>query len=342
MSQDLLPQLSNYSLNPLLRLTTYNFSMTASFAQLIGQHQAVELLTQAIAQNRVAPAYLFAGPEGVGRCMAAKYFVEQLFCSQIPDSKQQQVRQRLQLGNHPDVLWIEPPQPEEKRKAAPVIRIEQIRHIEQFLSRPPLEAPRAVVAIESAESMTEAAANALLKTLEEPGQATIVLIAPSTASLLPTLVSRCQRIPFYRLDSQSLAQVLQQVGYAHILSQPAILALAQGSPGAAIAAWQKLEVIPAELLAKLQQISPSCDEALDLARQIDRTLDLETQIWLVDYLQYCYWQKFLAREMKHFPLEKLETTRRYLLCYAQPRLVWEVTLLGLTDVEMLRETPLYL
>ena len=246
------------------------------------------------------------------------------------------------MGNHPDVLWIEPPQPEEKRKAAPVIRIEQIRHIEQFLSRPPLEAPRAVVAIESAESMTEAAANALLKTLEEPGQATIVLIAPSTASLLPTLVSRCQRIPFYRLDSQSLAQVLQQVGYAHILSQSAILALAQGSPGAAIAAWQKLEVIPAELLAKLQQIPPSCHEALDLARQIDRTLDLEAQIWLVDYLQYCYWQKFLASEMQHFPLEKLETTRRYLLCYAQPRLVWEVTLLGLTNLGMLRGAPLYL
>jgi DNA polymerase III subunit delta' len=313
--------------------------MTA-FAQLIGQQQAVELLDRAIAQNRVAPAYLFAGPEGVGRCIAAKYFVEQLFCSQVSESKQQQVRHRLQLGNHPDLLWVKPPVPEEKRKAAPVIRIEQIRQIEQFLSRPPLEAPRAVVVIETAEAMTEAAANALLKTLEEPGQATIVLIAPSTAALLPTLVSRCQRIPFYRLDSQSLAQVLQQVGYTQILTQPPILALAQGSPGEAIAAWQKLEAIPAELLEKLQQIPKSCHEALDLARQIDKTLDLEAQLWLVDYLQYCYWQNFLSGEIQHFPLEKLESTRRYLLGYAQPRLVWEVTLLGLTDVEMLPGMPL--
>jgi DNA polymerase-3 subunit delta' len=309
--------------------------MTSAFAQLIGQPQAVELLDRAIAQNRIAPAYLFAGPEGVGRCLAAKYFIEQLFCARVPDDRQQQIRHRLQLGNHPDVLWVTPPVAEEKRKAAPAIRIEQIRQIEQFLSRPPLEASRTVVAIEPAEAMTEAAANALLKTLEEPGQATIILIAASDASLLPTLVSRCQRIPFYRLDSQSLVQVLQQVGYNQILSQPTILALAQGSPGEAIAAWQKLEAIPAELLQKLQQIPKFCHEALELARQIDRALDLETQLWLVDYLQYCYWQKFLFGEMQHFSLEKLETTRRYLLGYAQPRLVWEVTLLSLTAVEIL-------
>jgi DNA polymerase-3 subunit delta' len=317
--------------------------MTASFAHPIGQPQAVELLTQAIAQNRLAPAYLFAGPEGVGRCIAAKYLIEQLFCAKVPDSKQQQIRHRLQLGNHPDLLWVKPFVPEEKRKAAPVIRIEQIRQIEQFLSRPPLEASRAVVAIEPAEAMTEAAANALLKTLEEPGQATIILIAASDASLLPTLVSRCQRIPFYRLDSQSLAQVLQQVGYAQILTQPPILALAQGSPGEAIAAWQKLEAIPAELLQKLQQNPKSWDDALELARQIDKTLDLETQLWLVDYLQYCYWQKFLSGEMQHSALEKLETTRRYLLGYAQPRLVWDVTLLDLVPpVETFHGTSLHL
>jgi DNA polymerase-3 subunit delta' len=133
------------------------------------------------------------------------------------------------------------------------------------------------------------------------------------------------------LDSQSLTQVLQQVGYTQILSQPPILALAQGSPGEAIAAWQKLETIPAELLQKLEQIPKSCQDALDLARQIDKSLDLEAQLWLVDYLQYCYWQKFLSGEMQHLLLEKLETTRRYLLAYAQPRLVWEVTLLGLIE-----------
>ncbi len=74
-------------------------------------------------------------------------------------------------------------------------QIEQIREITNFLSRPPLESSRSVVVIEQADTMTESAANALLKTLEEPGKATLILIAPSPSSLLPTLVSRCQHIP---------------------------------------------------------------------------------------------------------------------------------------------------
>ena len=162
--------------------------MLNPFAQLVGQNQASELLTQAIASSRIAPAYLFAGANGVGRSLAARCFIEQLFCLNLPESKQQQIHHRLQLGNHPDLLWIQPTYLHQgkllsaseaaaalvKRKAPPTIRIEQIREITQFLSRPPLEAIRSVVVIEQAEAMAEAAANALLKTLEEPGQATLI------------------------------------------------------------------------------------------------------------------------------------------------------------------------
>jgi DNA polymerase-3 subunit delta' len=71
--------------------------------------------------------------------------------------------------------------------------------------------PRAkIVVIDQAETMAEAAANGLLKTLEEPGQGTLILIAPSHESLLPTLVSRCQRIPFYRLAQSQMEQVLRR------------------------------------------------------------------------------------------------------------------------------------
>ena len=318
--------------------------MVNPFAQLVGQNQAVELLTQAIAQNRIAPAYLFTGADGVGRKLAARCFIEQLFCCNIPESRQQQIHHRLQLGNHPDLLWVEPTYMHQgqllsaaeaalagvKRKAPPTIRIEQIRQITQFLSRSSLEATRCVVVIEQAETMAEAAANALLKTLEEPGQATLILIAPGTGSLLPTLVSRCQRIPFYRLGQQSMAQVLRQTGNEEILSQPQIIAIAQGSPGEAIASMQQLQLIPSDLLEKLNQLPKSVCDALELARQIDKTLDAEAQLWLVDYLQHCYWQKFLQGEIQHSPLEKLEKARKNLLSYAQPRLIWEVTLLDLT------------
>lgn len=319
--------------------------MLNSFAQLVGQSQAVELLTQAIAQNRVAPAYLFTGADGVGRKLAARCFIGQLFCLNIPQSRQQQIHHRVQLGNHPDLLWVEPTYvhqgnllsaPEAaaagvKRKAPPTIRIEQIRQIAQFLSRSPLEASRSIVVLEQAETMAEAAANALLKTLEEPGQATLILIAPGTESLLPTLVSRCQRIPFYRLDQQSMEQVLRQTGNEQILSQPQMMAIAQGSPGYAFASMQQLQLIPSDLLEKLNQAPKSLHDALELARQIDKTLDTEAQLWLVDYLQHCYWQKFLQGEIRHSPLEKLEKARKNLLSYAQPRLVWEVTLIDLTE-----------
>jgi len=311
-----------------------------NFAQLVGQNQAVELLTQAVVQNRIAPAYLFAGPSGVGRSLAARCFVEQVFCASVPIHKQQQVHNRLQLGNHPDLLWVQPTYLHQgqrlstaeaaatglKRKAPPIIRLEQIREIAQFLSRPSLEASRQMVVVEQAETMAEAAANALLKTLEEPGQATLILIAPASESLLPTLVSRCQRIPFYRLNPGAMAIVLGH--YEEILHSD-LLAIAQGSPGEAIASLQQLQAIPTDLLEVVKAPPKSLKHALETARQIDKTLDTAAQLWLVDYLQHCYWQQFLVGAIKRSPLQQLEQARKSLLCYAQPRLVWECTLLAL-------------
>ncbi len=308
------------------------------FSSLIGQPQAIELLTCAMKHDRIAPAYLFVGSAGVGRGLAAREFVALLLSHefQLPSAV---LLQRIQQGNHPDLLWVEPTYLHQgkrisaseatdlgvKRRAPPQIRLEQIREISRFLSRPPLESRRAVVVIEDAETMAEAAANGLLKTLEEPGRATMILIAPSLESLLPTLVSRCQRIPFRRLSQTDLVTVLQQSGHADIVQHPEVLALAQGSPGEAIAHWQQLQTMPAELLAAVSQPPTSLRQALELARQIDKALDPEAQLWLVDYLQHLYWQTLSRPAL----LQRLETTRRHLRSYAQPRLVWEVTWMDL-------------
>lgn len=308
---------------------------------LVGQEQAIALLQGAIAQNRIAPAYLFAGSPGVGRSLAARGFIEQLFC-QVSPEKQPLIKKRLQQGNHPDLLWVEPTylhngnllsatEAAEKgvsRKAPPQIRLEQIREIGQFLGRAALEAPRKVVVLEQAETMAEGAANGLLKTLEEPGKATLILIAPSVESLLPTLVSRCQRIPFRRLAQENLEAVLRQTGHEEILQSASILAIAEGSPGAAIKAFAQLQAIPAALLAKVIKLPQTPRQALELAKEIEQ-IDSQAQLWLVDYLQHCYWQQFLAGKMAQSCLQQLENARKYLLGYAQPRLVWEVTLLEL-------------
>jgi DNA polymerase III subunit delta' len=311
----------------------------SAFQNLRGQLRAVELLQQAIALNRVATAYLFCGSSGVGRTIAVKNFIQLLFTNGLSVEKQHLNRRKLQTGNHPDLLWVEPTfikggevytaaQAAEKGlqyKVPPKIRIEQIRQITQFLNRPVLEAPRQVIVIEEAQTMAEAPANALLKTLEEPGNATIILIAPDPDSLLTTLVSRCQKIQFDPLSFQDLSAILQEHNYGEILNHPEVMAIAQGSPGKAIVAWEQLQLISPELLQQVKQSPKNPLEALNLAQTITSELDSSAQLWLVDYLQYYYWQQNQQIEL----METWEKTRQYLLSYVQPRLVWECALLSL-------------
>ncbi|NER82250.1 MAG: DNA polymerase III subunit delta' [Leptolyngbya sp. SIO1D8] len=308
-----------------------------SFTGLLGQDTAVELLCQAIAQQRIAPAYLFAGPAGVGRQLAASRFAEVLL--ETPTADPVVLRRRIATRNHPDLLWVEPTYLHQgkpitvaeanelgvQRKSPPQIRLIQIRDITHFLARPPLESPRAVVVIEGAETMAEAAANGLLKTLEEPGQASLVLLAPDSAALLPTLVSRCQQIPFRRLSPDTMTTVLTTAGHEDLLQQVDILAMAQGSPGQAIAAWQRLQTLPEDLLLTLQTPPQSLRQALDLARRISKELDTEAQLWLVDYLQQYYWQHLRSPTL----LTALEDARSHLRRFVQPRLIWEVTFMAL-------------
>jgi DNA polymerase-3 subunit delta' len=310
------------------------------FDGLIGQDTATTLLCRAVDQRRVAPAYLFAGPHGVGRRLAAERFTAILFAPECGDPPPALAR-RIAQRNHPDLLWVEPTYLHQgrlvtaanaaeagiSRKSPPQTRLEQVRQIAQFLSRPPLEASRAVVVIEAAETMAEGAANGLLKTLEEPGQATIILLAPSPQSLLPTLVSRCQTIPFQRLDSDDIATVLERAGQTEVLQQAQILAMAQGSPGDAIAAYQQLQGIPPDLLAALHHPPRSLRDALTQARQVAKALDVEAQLWLLDYLLNWYWQSYPAESPQWLP--KLEAAKGYLRRFVQPRLVWEVMLMEL-------------
>lgn len=307
-----------------------------AFIDIIGQQQAVDLLSQAVAKNRIAPAYLFAGPEGVGRGLTARCFAKLLLT--------QDGKEGRKLNNHPDFMWVEPTYLHQgnllkaaeaaeagiKRKAPPAIRLEQVREISRFLARPPLESSRSVVVVEQAETMAEGAGNALLKTLEEPGRATIILIAPSPEALLPTLVSRCQRIPFQRLNGEDMKRVLANIGQGDILQDPAVVEMAQGCPGVAVVAASQLAEIPPELLQRLQNMPANLKEALELGREIDGAIDTETQLWLINYLQHRYWHQQQTQKTRR-AISLLEDTRRHLLAYVQPRLVWEVTLMQISQ-----------
>lgn len=304
------------------------------FQDIVGQSTAIEYLMRAIATDRIAPAYLFAGPEGVGRSLVAQQFLSLLL-----DPTQKSHRT---LENHPDSLWIAPTYKHKNKlmtaaqmqsqdlqlpRSHPQIRLAQIREMTQFLGQAPLESSRLAVVIDGAETMAEAAANALLKSLEEPGNATLILIAPNIDMLIPTLVSRCQRIPFRRLLPAQMHQVLKQVGYPEILDSPQILEMAQGSPGIAIAHWQQQQSIAPEFLQSDLQHLNTPQACLSLAQNIDQALDLPSQLWLLDYYQQHYWQIYGDSALL-YPLEKAKEQLRQ---YAQPRLVWEVTLLTLAE-----------
>ncbi|MFN3926632.1 MAG: DNA polymerase III subunit delta' [Pseudanabaenaceae cyanobacterium] len=292
-----------------------------SWSEIIGQPQAVKILQQAVSKKRLAPAYLFVGIDGVGRRTTARVMIANL----------------LGKLSHPDLLWIEPTyahqgklftakEAEElglKRKMSPQIRIEQIREVGEFVSRLPLLNDRSLVVIEGAETMAEASANALLKTLEEPGRAVIILIAPSVDRLLPTLVSRCQQVPFRPLSLANMQAIFDRLGVKEIPME--ILLQAEGSVGRAIQSWQILQTIPPELLPQLPSHPLT---ALQLAKAIS-ALEIETQLWLVDYWQRSLWQKYQTPEL----VQHLEQAKQYLRVFVQPRLVWEVALLKFCPLE---------
>lgn len=307
------------------------------FADLIGQPLAVNLLEAALRTQRLAPAYLFAGPDGVGRRLAARRFLEGVLSDGAASDRQ---RRRLEAGNHPDLLWVEPTFQHQgrlltraeadeagiSRRTPPQLRLEQIRAVSRFLGRQPVEAPRGMVVIEAADAMPEAAANALLKTLEEPGQGMLILLSAAPEQLLSTIRSRCQLIRFLRLDAADLQSVLTRCD-ATAEDSEELLAMASGSPGALMAHRQQLQELPSELLARLTERPGSARDALALARDLTEALDGEQQLWLLDWWQHMLWRRGNGATS----LRRLETLRRHLLGFVQPRLAWEVALLDLVN-----------
>jgi DNA polymerase-3 subunit delta' len=154
--------------------------------------------------------------------------------------------------------------------------------------------------------MAEGAANALLKTLEEPGDGLLILIAVAPDQLLTTIRSRCQQIPFTRLSPSQLTTVLERCGEAGIGDDPPVLVeLAAGSPGALLRCRQAWAALPAGLADRLLGLAASADP------------------W-----QLALWR----RQAPLAQLQRLEQLRSQLRSYVQPRLAWEVALLELAGL----------
>lgn len=171
-----------------------------NFSSIIGQEMAINLLQQELKQKRIAHAYLFCGPEGSGKKRAALAFARTILCQQQGIQPCESCRTCLQTAalNYPDLSFLSP--------EGESLKIEQVRHWQQEQAYQPYWGKWKVSIIESAEKMTSAAANSILKIVEEPGPGTVfILLAEGVEWVLPTIVSRCQVISFKPLTQNQIS-----------------------------------------------------------------------------------------------------------------------------------------
>ena len=218
------------------------------FELLINQEQPIRILTTLLRNGTLPHALLFTGTEGVGKQAAAVALAMACNCQkELPEfnaadrSGQDPVNssgefnritmdacgvckscRKITAGNHPDIIRIQP--------IGPIIKIDQIRALLQTLAMKPYEAITRVAILSEAQTMNEAASNALLKILEEPpSRSMLVLTATQKSDLLPTIVSRCQHVGFNPIPKERIASWLKK---KHGLEQQAadiLAAMANGS-----------------------------------------------------------------------------------------------------------------
>jgi len=169
------------------------------FADVIGQEEPKRKLRRALRQETIGHAYLFTGPDGIGKRLMAIRFAQALSCeappsAPLPDSCGQcRACSQIEAGIHPDVLTIAP----EQEKANPQIKIERVRDIEHHVIYRPFMASRKICLIDDADRLTTSAANALLKTLEDPPDHSLFILISSRPALLPSTVrSRSLQLRF--------------------------------------------------------------------------------------------------------------------------------------------------
>lgn len=209
----------------------------SAWEQVVGHDWAVALLAGAIAHGRVGHAYLITGPHQVGKRTLARTFAQALNCEaplgERPCGECRACR-LISAGHHPDVHILEP---EVSARATPMIKIESIRDLQRDLSLSTHEGRYRVAILNQFEAANPNAANAFLKTLEEPPPRVILLLTASDAdALLPTIASRCRTINLRPLDATLLEDSLMAKwgvppDKAQLLSR-----LADGRVGWAVAA----------------------------------------------------------------------------------------------------------
>lgn len=313
-----------------------------AFAHILGQDQAIRLLQKALSTQRLAHAYLFYGPSGVGKKLTAMTFIRALFCtSHYTDPCEAcPTCHKITASNHPDVLLISPD--------GTSIRIDMIRTVQQRLGYKPYENRYTTILIDGAEFLTPPAANALLKTLEEPPEQALFILVTGKKDALPlTIISRCQQIAFRPLAAEHIRTILQHHGMdaataslAATLAEGCLDRVALEDWPASLAARQTayrllqegLQGKGVELFLQARQLAskrPQCESILHWVTLLCRDL-----VMLKVMPQGTLYNQDLYRELQTLAMplqldilldayELAERLRHYLTMNVNPQLIFE-------------------
>ena len=186
-------------------------ALDLSWSRVLGQDRPKDILERAIETGRVHHAYLLAGLQGVGKYRTALSFSAVVNCLARPEETFRDACgtcsscRKIAEGYHPDVFTVAP------EGGSSVVKIDQIREIEEDAAKQPHEARYRMVMLDEAHAMTTEAANALLKTLEEPAtRMRLLLVTHQSHQLLETIISRCQQIRFGGLEYDDVLTILRR------------------------------------------------------------------------------------------------------------------------------------
>ena len=294
-----------------------------SFSEIVGHAQIKEHMQAAIRDKKPFHAYLFQGEEGVGKEALARTFAAGLQCqSESADKpcKECVSCRQMESGNQPDVIWVT------REKAS--LGVDEIREqLCNTMDIKPFSSPYKIYLVPEAEKMTEAAQNALLKTIEEPPEYGIVILMTSNISaLLPTIQSRCLTMEFRPLSTAVVESYVKEHCQVPDYQARASAAFAQGNLGKAMRYAKSEDFIERKdhIISLLRHV-----EQMDLSEMLAVIKDLGTRkdevrdyidlmvLWYRDVLLFKATKdinqllfqdeaSYISREASHRSYEKIE------------------------------------
>jgi len=204
------------------------------FKKVLGQEGAKKFFQSVLKEDKLSHAYILTGPAGVGKFLFARELAAVLLCEKQSGCGQCRNCLRVTHGNHPSIRLFETP------KGKKNIGIDMVRDLEHEIRLKPFEGKYKIFIINDTETLSEEAANALLKTLEEPPDySLLLLVAAQTGSLPTTVLSRCQIVRFQPLPEKIVGEILAKHQKLSAAELKILVTLAGGSPGQALRLYEK-------------------------------------------------------------------------------------------------------